>query len=125
MIFTLPKAAVGWEWDAFSGAATVAGFMLAALALVEGARGSERMKSLADTPTMDALISALVGSMWAWTLAALSALLHWYVSLWKDSPAMPYVWAVFAGFSVFAGIELVRATLWVSLCFRRFRSDVD
>lgn len=114
-----------WEWDAFGGTATVAGFMLAALALVEGARKSERMKSLSDTPTMDSLISALVGSMWAWTFASISALAHWYASLWAPAAAQQFFWALFAGFSTFAGVEFIRATWWVSLCFRRYRSDVE
>lgn len=102
-----------WALSAFGATGTMAGFMLAAFALVLAAKNNEELNSVFGTPTGDALIMALMSSMWAWGASATAALLYW---LFEPDP----LYAVFVGLCTIAAAEGFRAMFWVYAVARRY-----
>lgn len=112
-----------WQLEAAGVTGTIAGFMLAALALIEATRQSERMKSVSETKVMNSLINVLLGSLWGWTIATALALAHWVTASSLGSPnAERVIWVLFLGGLAFSSVEGIRATTWVHAVFSRFRN---
>lgn len=105
----------GWGLDVFAGAGAMAGFMLAALALVLAALPSRVMASLEKTEALDKMLHALIASMAAWLVAALGGLVNWIF----EPPSGFTVEVVLL--SLGAG-EALHATFWVFATVRRFFS---
>lgn len=113
-----PVLAPGWEWSAFQGLGGMAGFMLAAIALMQAASAAPSMSSWVVAPEWNDLVRALTRAMWWWTIGATASLVCWLL------PGPPQV-AVFLGCMVAGVLQGLRSLLWVSAIVRRFRNDVE
>lgn len=107
-----------WAWAAFQGFGAMAGFTLAALTIVLGAENSPRMRGWRADPLWTTLLRSLVGSMWAWMLAAIVALACWLV----NSEVLVRAFLGVGSLGVFSGL---RALLAVTVILRRFEAPAN
>jgi hypothetical protein len=68
-------ATPGWELNAFGSFGAMSGFALASLALVASLSGHERAQEVIDSNPGRYLLRMLIGSTWAWFIAALACLI--------------------------------------------------
>ena len=119
-----------WELSATGVTGTMAGFMIAALALIEAGKSSEQMKKLIGTPSGDRLITVFSWTLLGWSFATATGMAHWLMTptptgagdqLQANGPLQHFVWAVFAGSFAFSGLENLRASVWVYAVFTRYK----
>lgn len=113
----VPPANADWLLAFFGGAATIAGFQLAALALILGLL--ERLHDLGRKP-IEHFISAVVRATWWWFAATFASLVAWaFVTLINGGVTPPWLVAVWAWVVFGATCSATNAVVWAGLIAKK------